>query len=365
MNLVHQIESGGARGERATLLVVGDTNVVGRADAAEAFAAVRDELDTADAVVGQMEGMLTDPSPEPEVRPDIPFKPWWRHSERSVAEGLRRAGFSAVGAASNVAYPNAACVHTAEACAAAALPYAGVGRNEAEARAPALFQVGSARAALLSYTSVFHPNVMPAGPDSAGCATIRARTAYEPGRRALEMPGDAPEIRTWADPQALDAMRSDIQAAREQADVVILSCHWGVSSSAVTHDYQREIARAAVAAGADLIFGHHPHVIHGAEMLAGPRGDVPVFYSLGNFAFDGWKMRGRNLDGLVLRVTVAGGLVAGLDVRPCRRGEDNLVRVLDPQSAEGARIMARLATLTEALGGRAPTRDPAQAEARP
>ncbi|MEO1090474.1 MAG: CapA family protein [Pseudomonadota bacterium] len=365
MNLTRRPQSGSERDERATLLVVGDTNIVGRADAAEAFAAVRDVFDAADAVVGQMEGMLTDPSPEPETRPDIPFKPWWRHSERHVAAGLRRAGFSAVGAASNVAYPNAACVHTAEACAAAALPCAGVGRNEAEARAPALFQVGSARGALLCYTSVFHPNVMPAAPDSPGCATLRAHTAYVPGRRALEMPGDPPDVSTWADPAALEAMRADIRAARERADVVILSCHWGVSSSPVTHDYQREIARAAAAAGADLIFGHHPHVIHGAEMLAGPRGDVPVFYSLGNFAFDGWKMRGRNLDGLALRVAITGGRVAGLDVLPCRRGEDNLVRVLDPLDDDGVRIMARLRALTEALGGRAPMLDTAPLEARP
>ena len=338
--------------EPARLLIVGDTNIVGRADAAEAFAGVAETLATADAVIGQLEGMLTDPSPDPDTRPDIPFKSWWRHSERHVAEGLRRAGFAAVACASNVAYPNAACVHTAEACAAAGLPCAGVGATEAAARAPALFAVGAARAALLSYTSVFHPNVMPAGPAQAGCATLRAHAAYVPGRRALEMPGDPPEVRTFADPAALQALRTDVAAARAQADLVIVSCHWGVSSSDVTQDYMRELAQAAADAGADLVFGHHPHVIHGAESLDGARGAVPVFYSLGNFAFDGWKMRGRHLDGLLLDATLADGRIAGLQVLPARRGDDNLVRMAPSAGGEGAAILARFAALSERLGGR-------------
>lgn len=327
-----------------TVLVVGDTNVLGREDPASAFEGVRATFDAADAVIGQMEGMLTSPSDDPD-RPDIPFKPWWRHSEPDVAHGFKRAGFGAVACASNVAYPPQACADTAAACRAAGLPMAGVGADEQEARRAAVFEVGGLRVGLLSYTSVFHPNVMPAGPKSPGCATIRAHTGWTPGRRALEMPGDPPEVATWVDPHAAERLRQDIAAARTRCDLVIVSCHWGVSSSAVTQDYQRQIAAVCASEGADLVFGHHPHVVHGAELVDG----MPVFYSLGNFAFDGHKMAGRHLDGLMLRLLIRDGRIADIAIVPVRRGERNLVRIVDPAADEGADIMRNFGALCEAF----------------
>lgn len=335
----------------ASLLVVGDTNVLGRDDAATAFARVQATFDSADGVIGQMEGMLTTPSDDPEA-PDIPFKSWWRHSEMHVAKGLKAAGFSAVACASNVAYPGQACVDTATACRDAGLPMTGVGENEAEARAPAVFLLGATKIGLLSYTSVFHPNIMPAGPRRPGCATIRAHTGWTPGRRVLEMPGDKPEVSTWVDTDELMQFRSDVRAAKAQCDTLIVSCHWGISSSPETQDYQLEIARAAASEGVDLIFGHHPHVIQGAEFI----GDMPVFYSLGNFAFDGHKMRNRHLDGLVLRLLVRSGRITDIAIVPARRGEENLVELLDPSVGHGASIMARLSELCANFGTRAQTR---------
>lgn len=329
----------------ATLLVVGDTNILGREDAASAFAQVQATFDAADGVIGQMEGMLTTPSTDPKD-PDIPFKSWWRHSETHVAEGLRAAGFSAVACASNVAYPAEACVDTADACRAAGLPMAGVGENDMAARRPAIFELGGTRMGLLSYTSVFHPNIMPATARRPGCATIRAHTGWIPGRRVLEMPGDPPEVTTWADDDALEQFRADVGAAKGQCDLLIVSCHWGISSSYDTQDYQRQIARTAAEEGVDLIFGHHPHVIHGAELF----GDMPVFYSLGNFAFDGHKMRNRHRDGLVLRLVIRAGRISDIAVVPARRNDANLVELLDPSRDEGARIMSLFSDLCAHFG---------------
>lgn len=328
-----------------TLLVVGDTNILGREDAASAFAQVQATFDAAGGVIGQMEGMLTTPSTDPED-PDIPFKSWWRHSETHVAEGFRAAGFSAVACASNVAYPAQACIDTVDACRAAGLPMTGVGANEAAARLPAIFRLGETHVGLLSYTSVFHPNIMPAGPKRPGCATIRAHTGWTPGRRVLEMPGDPPEVSTWADGEALKQFRADLRRAKPQCDLLIVSCHWGISSSCETQDYQREIARAAAQEGVDLVFGHHPHVIHGAELF----GDVPVFYSLGNFAFDGPKMLNRHLDGLVLRLVIRAGAIADIAVVPARRNDANLVELLEPSRDEGARVMSTFSDLCRVFG---------------
>jgi poly-gamma-glutamate synthesis protein (capsule biosynthesis protein) len=78
-------------------------------------------------------------------------------------------------------------------------------------------------------------------------------------------------------------MQADIRAARSAADVVLVSHHWGIHFvRAVIADYQREVARAAVAAGADAVLGHHAHILKGIETIEGR----PVFYSLCNFATD-------------------------------------------------------------------------------
>jgi poly-gamma-glutamate synthesis protein (capsule biosynthesis protein) len=78
-------------------------------------------------------------------------------------------------------------------------------------------------------------------------------------------------------------MCTDIRAAKARADVVLVSHHWGIHFvRAVIADYQREVARAAIEAGADAIIGHHAHILKGAEVIAGK----PVFYSLCNFATD-------------------------------------------------------------------------------
>ena len=65
--------------------------------------------------------------------------------------------------------------------------------------------------------------------------------------------------------------------------VVVYSCHWGQEYSGAHNETQREMAQAAVEAGADLIIGGHPHVVQGIEKI----GHVPVVYSLGNLMFGG------------------------------------------------------------------------------
>lgn len=335
-------------GGRIAVGIVGDTNVQDREDPASAFAEVMGTLRGFDALVGQWECPLTEAAP-PEGVPDIGFKPGWRHSRPAMARALTAAGFDAVSLASNVAYPPAAALSTARHLDDLGVANAGAGATRAEARAPALFEAGGIRVALLSYTSVFWPIEQAATETAPGVATIRAHTAYAPGRRALEMPGAAPEIRTWADPEELAAMQEDVARAGSEADLVILACHWGVSSQEEFVDYQREIAHAAVAAGAGLVYGTHPHRIQAVEVHRG----VPVFYSLGNFAFDWWKMRDRHLDGLLARCLVEGGRVVEAGFVPVRRGgPGNAVAILDPAEPEGAEVVARVGSLSAGLGTR-------------
>ena len=327
------------------LLILGDTNIQNRTDPGSAFVNVRDMLASADLVFGQLEGPLAEPSANPS-QPDIPHKAGWRHSGAKVGPALKQAGYVGVSCASNVAYPASAAVASVKVLDDVGILHCGVGETLAEARRPVIVEKNGVRFGFLSYTSVFWPSNHAASANSPGCATIKAHAAYEPGHRALEMPGAEPITHTFADAAELEAMREDVRALRSKVDLIILSCHWGVSSKDEPVAYQREIARAAIDAGADMVFGHHPHVVQAAEIYQ----SRPVFYSLGNFVFDWDVMRGRHLDGLALRCSIAGKKIAAIELLPVRRNEHNDICVHGADTAAGREILNRFELLSKKLG---------------
>ncbi len=74
-----------------------------------------------------------------------------------------------------------------------------------------------------------------------------------------------------------------IQKLDTEVDMVIVHIHWGVEyKKTADYDTQQVFAYALVDHGADLIIGHHPHVVGSIEIYK----QVPIFYSLGNFIFD-------------------------------------------------------------------------------
>jgi poly-gamma-glutamate capsule biosynthesis protein CapA/YwtB (metallophosphatase superfamily) len=73
-----------------------------------------------------------------------------------------------------------------------------------------------------------------------------------------------------------------LQKARQLADLVVVSIHWGHEYQKLVDATQREQAHWLIQQGADLIVGHHPHVIQRPECIEGH----PVFFSLGNHVFD-------------------------------------------------------------------------------
>ncbi|MDZ7726479.1 MAG: CapA family protein [Candidatus Campbellbacteria bacterium] len=79
-----------------------------------------------------------------------------------------------------------------------------------------------------------------------------------------------------------EMMIKEVAEASSVADVVVVYMHWGNEYETEPNQNQTTLARALVASGADLIIGHHPHVLQPAEIIE----DSVVFYSLGNFIFD-------------------------------------------------------------------------------
>ncbi|MCC7485226.1 MAG: CapA family protein [Burkholderiales bacterium] len=152
----------------------------------------------------------------------------------------------------------------------------GGGRNLEEARRPVVIERKGVRVAFLAYCSILNEGYA-AGPRKAGVAPLRIHTYYE----AVEhQPGIAPRVVTIPYDDDLADMVADIKAARKIADVVVVSQHWGLHFVPRTiAGYQETVAKAAFAAGAGLVLGHHPHV----PKAIGVHDRKVCFYSLGNF----------------------------------------------------------------------------------
>ena len=79
-------------------------------------------------------------------------------------------------------------------------------------------------------------------------------------------------------------VKENIAALKEAgAQVIIVNFHWGIEKEYVPNDTQKTLAHLAIDEGADLVIGHHPHVLQGIERYKGKY----IAYSLGNFSFGG------------------------------------------------------------------------------
>lgn len=89
----------------------------------------------------------------------------------------------------------------------------------------------------------------------------------------------------WSyDDDKMDKVKNDIKELKSKgASIVVVSFHWGIEGSYHANSEQKQIAHFAIDNGADLVIGHHPHVIQGIERYKGKI----ISYSLGNFCFGG------------------------------------------------------------------------------
>lgn len=188
-------------------------------------------------------------------------------------DALARAGFSAVSLAGNhiADWGGEGIEETIGRLDSLGIAHSGAGSTLSAAREPAALESRGRCLALLSYNCV-GPEGAWAGDDRAGCNYLRIAT------------GDGGPVAPTADLQqvtesALERLNEDIRAARAGADLVVVALHKGiVHTPAALAPYERPLARAAIEAGADVVVGHHAHILRGIEIHAGR----PVFHGLGN-----------------------------------------------------------------------------------
>jgi poly-gamma-glutamate capsule biosynthesis protein CapA/YwtB (metallophosphatase superfamily) len=238
---------------RLNVAALGDVGVIGSARVRAAregwdavFAAVAPALRTADLGFANLEMPVAEAG---EVRPGR--SPEFRH-DAEVLPALARAGVRVLSLANNhiMDCGRRGLERTLSACESAGLACAGAGHDLAAARRPAELVVRSQRVVLLAYAA--------ASKESARAGT----------------PGPAP-LETAV-------LREDLERWRSRADVLVVSVHWG--SMYVDYPPPRvlELAEVLERGGADLVLGHHPHVLQGWR----PAGRCLTLFSLGDVVFD-------------------------------------------------------------------------------
>ena len=131
---------------------------------------------------------------------------------------------------------------------------------------PAIFDLGDLKIAFLGYDL------------SPGAVGARENS-----------PGVAKAMHAW--------IIKDLEKAKEKADFVVVSFHWGIEYQDFPTEYQKSLAHMAIDCGADIVVGHHPHTFQGIELYKGKL----IAYSLGNFVFDQRDLK--NNQSILLRVT--------------------------------------------------------------
>ncbi len=144
----------------------------------------------------------------------------------------------------------------------AGIAYAGAGPNADRAMSPAFVSRGKTKIALLSVLAFM---------SRGGLWKCSPATAKSAGIGVLSFGGSI-------NAAAKQKLKGWIGRAKQKSDVVVVALHWGLERKTLPTSYQVALGRACVESGADVVWGHHPHVLQGAEVFRGK----PILYSMGN-----------------------------------------------------------------------------------
>ncbi len=268
--------SAAAQSADITLVFVGDVMLAdgpGRLirSGKDPFRHVAAALKDADIAIGNLECVIASTG-KPEPKP---------YTFRAPKQSLRllKKYFSAVSLANNHSgdFGKGAFSEMLQLLERHQMPYFGGGRNLRAAHQPYIREVRGKRIAILGYNGFFP--------------------------RSFEALDDAPGI-AWLDE---DMVVEAIQHTKQTlgVDFLIVYPHWGWEYQKLASTRQRQLARLMIASGADAVVGGHPHVTQDIEIYQGK----PIFYSLGNFVFDGFNDRDTRTGWLLqLSLKQAGGM---------------------------------------------------------
>ncbi|MBW4693965.1 MAG: CapA family protein [Lyngbya sp. HA4199-MV5] len=267
-------------------------------------------------------GMVNLENPMTHATTPLPDKKFNFKANPDAVKVLTSGGISLVNLANNHAmdYQEQGLLDTLETLDKAGIERVGAGRDVKEARRPEIIDVKGQRVAYFGYY----------GADFESAGETRAGTNYADEQRIAE----------------------DIKAVRSQVDWVIVNYHWGEELAIHPADWQVNLAHYTIDQGADVVVGHHPHVLQGAEIYKGR----PIAYSMGNFIFGGNPRS--DYDTAILKVALKNKQMK-VEFVPVE------VRGYQPRVASdrGAQILNHIADLSS--GFQKPMRSPVALDARP
>ena len=301
-----------------SLIAVGDIMLGGRAlhvirekGPGYPFRSTQHILKRADMTIANLEAPFTERG--------TPFdKTYTFRVPPGLAVGLLDAGFDVVTLANNhiMDYGPEGLYDTIHTLDSLGILHCGAGHDWNEAEKPAFFQSSGWRIGAIGYAMTY--------PLEFWATSERAGTAY-PHQGRFE-----------ATLSKLDGI----------ADLVVVSFHWGGELRPQPKSYQRSYARRAIDLGADIVIGHHPHILQGVEIYK----DRLIVFSLGNFSFGSYSQNARSSIIIKVRFDEQGFLMA--QVIP--------VSVLNTEvefqpaplmDGERARVIDELNTLSRDLNG--------------
>jgi|SRR3989344_3576210 len=211
------------------------------------FEYVKEYLKKADILFGNLEGPISG-------RGENQGSIYSFNADPTTALGLTNAGFDVVSIANNhiLDYGPQALLDTLVVLNAVGIEPIGGGIDYEHAHRGVIKTVGDTRIAFLAYT-----NLIP---------------------RFYGSEGASPAV-SFLDE---NVMEHDIAAAKDVADIVVVTFHWGEEYETQHNSWQERIAKKAIDSGTSLVIGHHPHVVQEVEQYNG----AFIAYSLGNFIFD-------------------------------------------------------------------------------
>ena len=275
------------------------------------FLEVADILKKGDIVFGNLEEPIT-----ASTRSLVGIKQGGKYvlkNDVEAMEGLKYAGFNLFSLANNhiLDYYEQGLYDTISILDENGIAYSGAGKNMEEARKPAIVEKKNVKIGLLSYTDMSEvtykgnpPLMFIAGKDKAGVAPRPVKFN--------------------------DFIKSDIEAVRDEVDILMVSLHWGVEESFEVLKSQREFAYSLIDSGVDVVLGHHPHQFQGIEFYK----DKPIFYSLGNFIFD--QNDPENQEAFIINMDFKNNDLTDLEAIPVRT--INKTQVV-PQTGQNAKAM--------------------------
>ena len=305
-------------GRRILLAFVGDIllgrhvgEVIAVQGNAYVFESVKPIIELADLAFGNMESPL---ATTPRVARGYDLR-----AEPDYAGAISYAGFDIVSLANNHATDNGrdGLLQSMQTLTDLGIEWTGAGETLADARTARVLTVEGLRIGYLAYDGTRASFL--ATTEQSGCA--------------------------WLEP---DWVVEDVRRAREVVDLLIVSFHWGEEYQSLPNALQKSIASRVASAGADIIVGHHPHVVQPVDWVWGEGRERPtlVAYSLGNFLFDQW-FSDETMQSVILLCTAGPNGVEAFGLHPVQSVDGRTIVADDVNSRA---VLSRLLPATSGRG---------------